>query len=56
MLNGYDDRTDIGLAFRTEGEIAYDYRDRAQQRAMIHDYFDGLTLEGASRPEACRYR
>jgi 2-polyprenyl-6-methoxyphenol hydroxylase-like FAD-dependent oxidoreductase len=42
MLNGYDDRTDIGLAFRTEGEIAYNYRDRAQQRAMIHDHFDGL--------------
>ena len=42
MLNGYDDRTDIGLAFRTEGEIEYDYRDRAQQRAMIHDHFDGL--------------
>ena len=42
MLNGYDDRTDIGLAFRTEGEIAYDYRDRAQQRAMIHHHFDGL--------------
>jgi 2-polyprenyl-6-methoxyphenol hydroxylase-like FAD-dependent oxidoreductase len=42
MLNGYDDRTDIGLAFRTEGEIAYDYRDRAQQRAMIHDHFGGL--------------
>ena len=42
MLNGYDDRTDIGLAFRTDGEIAYDYRDRAQQRAMIHKHFDGL--------------
>jgi 2-polyprenyl-6-methoxyphenol hydroxylase-like FAD-dependent oxidoreductase len=42
MLNGYDDRTDIGLAFRTEGEIEYDYRDRAQQRAMIRDHFDGL--------------
>lgn len=42
MLNGYDDRTDIGLAFRTEGEIEYDYRDRAQQRAMIHDHFDEL--------------
>jgi 2-polyprenyl-6-methoxyphenol hydroxylase-like FAD-dependent oxidoreductase len=42
MLNGYDDRTDIGLAFRTGGEIAYDYRDRAQQRAMIHNHFDGL--------------
>ena len=42
MLNGYDDRTDIGLAFRTEGEIAYDYRDRARLRAMIHGHFDGL--------------
>ncbi len=42
MLNGYDDRTDIGLAFRTKGEIPYDYRDRAQQRAIIHDHFDGL--------------
>jgi 2-polyprenyl-6-methoxyphenol hydroxylase-like FAD-dependent oxidoreductase len=42
MLNGYDDRTDIGLAFRAEGEITYDYRDRAQQRVMIHDHFDGL--------------
>ncbi len=42
MLNGYEDRTDIGLAFRTDGEIDYDHRDRAQQRAMIHDQFDGL--------------
>jgi 2-polyprenyl-6-methoxyphenol hydroxylase-like FAD-dependent oxidoreductase len=42
MLNGYDDRTDIGLAFRTDGEIDYNYRDRAQQRAMIHDHFDGM--------------
>ena len=42
MLNGYDDRTDIGLAFRSEGRIAYDHRDRAQQRRMIHDHFDGL--------------
>lgn len=42
MLNGYDDRTDIILAFRTKGEIDYDYRDRAQQRRMVHDHFDGL--------------
>jgi 2-polyprenyl-6-methoxyphenol hydroxylase-like FAD-dependent oxidoreductase len=42
ILNGYDDRTDIGLAFRTEGELEYNYRDRAQQRAMIHDQFDEL--------------
>ncbi len=42
MLNGYDDRTDIGFGFRTVGEIAYDYRDRAQQRWMIHDRFNDL--------------
>jgi 2-polyprenyl-6-methoxyphenol hydroxylase-like FAD-dependent oxidoreductase len=42
MLNGYEDRTDICLAFRTDGEIDYDYRDRAQLRRMIHDHFDDL--------------
>jgi 2-polyprenyl-6-methoxyphenol hydroxylase-like FAD-dependent oxidoreductase len=42
MLNGYDDRTDIGFGFRTKGEIDYDYRDRTQQRRLIHEQFDGL--------------
>jgi 2-polyprenyl-6-methoxyphenol hydroxylase-like FAD-dependent oxidoreductase len=42
MLNGYDDRTDIAFAFRTETEIDYDYRDRVQQRGMIHGHFDEL--------------
>lgn len=42
MLNGYDDRTDIGFGFRTESEIDYDYRDRAQQRRLIQERFDGL--------------
>jgi 2-polyprenyl-6-methoxyphenol hydroxylase-like FAD-dependent oxidoreductase len=42
LLNGYDDQTDIALAFRTEREIEYDYRDRSQQRRMVHDHFDGL--------------
>ncbi len=42
MLNGYDDRTDIGFGFRTEAEIDYDYRDRAQQRRLIDDRFGGL--------------
>jgi 2-polyprenyl-6-methoxyphenol hydroxylase-like FAD-dependent oxidoreductase len=42
MLNGYDNQTDVILAFRTQGEFEYDYRDRAQQRAMIHGHFDGL--------------
>jgi 2-polyprenyl-6-methoxyphenol hydroxylase-like FAD-dependent oxidoreductase len=42
LLNGYDNQTDIALAFRTAREIDYDYRDRAQQRRMVHDHFDGL--------------
>jgi 2-polyprenyl-6-methoxyphenol hydroxylase-like FAD-dependent oxidoreductase len=42
LLNGYDDQTDIALAFRTEREIEYDYRNRAQQRRMVHEHFDGL--------------
>ena len=35
LLNGYDDQTDIALAFRTPREIDYDYRNRAQQRRLI---------------------
>ena len=42
LLNGYDNQTDIALAFRSEREIDYDHRDRAQQRRMVHDHFDGL--------------
>ncbi len=42
LLNGYDNQTDIAFAFRTEREIDYDYRDRAQQRRMLHDRFDGI--------------
>jgi 2-polyprenyl-6-methoxyphenol hydroxylase-like FAD-dependent oxidoreductase len=42
MLNGYGDRTDIGFGFRTEGEIAYDYRDKAQQRSLVEERFDAL--------------
>ncbi|MDT8759799.1 FAD-dependent monooxygenase [Sphingomonas psychrotolerans] len=42
MLNGYDDRMDIGLAFRSDQPIDYDFRDKAQQRRLIHEHFDGL--------------
>lgn len=42
MLNGYDDRTDIGLAFRSDQQIDYDFRDKAAQRRLIHAHFDGL--------------
>jgi 2-polyprenyl-6-methoxyphenol hydroxylase-like FAD-dependent oxidoreductase len=42
LLNGYTNQTDIALAFRSDSEIAYDYRDRAQQRRMVHAHFDDL--------------
>lgn len=42
MLNGYDDRTDIGFGFRTAGEIEYDYRNKDQQRRLIRENFSGL--------------
>jgi 2-polyprenyl-6-methoxyphenol hydroxylase-like FAD-dependent oxidoreductase len=42
ILNGYDDRTDIALAFRSTGEVAYDHRDRTHVRRLIHDQFAGL--------------
>ncbi|WP_131115620.1 FAD-dependent monooxygenase [Lichenihabitans psoromatis] len=40
MLNGYEDRTDLGFGFRSAAKIEYDHRDRAHQRAMIHRHFD----------------
>lgn len=42
MLNGYDDRTDIALAFRCERQFDYDFRDKAQQRQLILDHFDQM--------------
>jgi 2-polyprenyl-6-methoxyphenol hydroxylase-like FAD-dependent oxidoreductase len=42
MLNGYDDRMDIALAFRSDEQIDYDFRDKAQQRRLLHEHFDGL--------------
>ena len=42
MLNGYDDRTDIGFGFRMAGEIKYDHRDKDQQRRLIREHFSGL--------------
>lgn len=41
MLNAYKDKTDIILAFATDGEIPYDYRDQRQQRRIIADQFAG---------------
>ena len=42
MLNAYEDRTDIILAFASDIDIAYDYRDEARQRAIIADRFRGM--------------
>jgi 2-polyprenyl-6-methoxyphenol hydroxylase-like FAD-dependent oxidoreductase len=42
MLNGYDDRTDIGFGFRTVGEIEYDYRNKDEQRRLIRQNFSGM--------------
>lgn len=52
MLNGYDDRTDVALAFRTEREIDYDFRDKTEQRRLIHDHFNQL---GWKVPEILPY-
>ncbi len=41
MLNAYKNKTDIILAFFSEKEIPYDYRDEAQQRRIIAEQFDG---------------
>ncbi len=42
MLNGYHDRTDLCLAFRAERPIAYDFRDKAAQRRLIREQFEGI--------------
>jgi 2-polyprenyl-6-methoxyphenol hydroxylase-like FAD-dependent oxidoreductase len=41
MLNAYNRKTDICLAFFAEQEIPYDYRNEQQQRSIIHDQFTG---------------
>ena len=41
MLNAYNQKTDICLAYFSEQEIFYDYRNEQQQRNMISDQFKG---------------
>lgn len=41
MLNGYADKSDVGLCFASDEEISYDRRDVQQQRQMITKYFEG---------------
>lgn len=42
MLNGYADQTDIVLGFLADRQIEYDYRDKDEQRRLVHAHFDGL--------------
>ena len=42
MLNAYNGKTDIVLCFASDEVIDYDYRDEAQQRAIIASRFAGL--------------
>ncbi|MET1054186.1 MAG: FAD-dependent monooxygenase [Pedobacter sp.] len=41
MLNAYNGKTDICLAYYSELEIPYDYRNEQQQRNMIFEQFEG---------------
>lgn len=41
MLNAYRGKTDIALCFATDKEIPYDYRNEADQRAIILNEFAG---------------
>lgn len=41
MLNAYNGKTDIVLCFRSDNEIAYDYRNEYEQRKIILDAFVG---------------
>jgi len=41
MLNAYNGKTDICLAFYSENEIPYDYRNEQQMRDIILDQFKG---------------
>lgn len=42
MLNAYNQKTDICLAFYSEKEFPYDYRNEQQMRNIIVDHFKGI--------------
>lgn len=42
MLSAYNNKTDIAFCFFSEAPIAYDRRDREQQRRMIQEHFAGV--------------
>lgn len=41
MLNAYNNKTDIVMCFSSDEQIAYDYRDEDQQRAIVRERFTG---------------
>jgi len=41
MLNAYNNKTDICLAFHSADEIPYNYRDEQQMRGIIMEHFSG---------------
>ncbi|KQQ36006.1 FAD-binding monooxygenase [Duganella sp. Leaf126] len=47
MLNAYKNKTDIIFGFISDTELAYDYRDQAQQRQMIVDRFRAVGWRAA---------
>jgi 2-polyprenyl-6-methoxyphenol hydroxylase-like FAD-dependent oxidoreductase len=47
MLNAYNGKTDIVMCFSAEQEISYDYRNEAQQRDIILEYFEGAGWRAA---------
>ncbi len=51
MLNAYNGKTDICLAFAAEQEIVYNYRDEQQKRNLIADAFKNIGWRG---PEVLR--
>ncbi|BAV06458.1 2-polyprenyl-6-methoxyphenol hydroxylase [Filimonas lacunae] len=52
MLNAYNGKTDICLAFFAEQEIPYDYRNEQQQRNIMLDHFTGTGWRTAELLEA----
>ena len=41
MLNAYNGKSDVVLCFASDHELPYDYRNEAQQRALIAQHFTG---------------
>lgn len=46
-LNAYNDKTDVIFSFVSDTEIAYDYRNKEQQRQLILDQFAGQSWRTA---------